>query len=231
MFGQPLFVFELDGGELLEHRFIGGIPFELLELGHIPQPAFADRLIEQVGQAGVGLVEPPAGGDAVGNVLEFVRGELIVILEHTVLDDLRMQLGYAVDAVGRDHRKVGHPHLEIVNNTHPVDVILIVGFLAQVLAEPAVDLTDNLVDSGQQVAEDVLVPLLKRLGHDRVVGIGKGAGNNVPRLVPAEPAVIKQHPHQLGDCKRGMGVVDLDGVLCAKVVKGAIEGDVPADDI
>ena len=44
--------------------------------------------------------QPAAVSDAVGHVLEGLRLEQVVIVEDAVFDDLAVQLGHAVDAVG-----------------------------------------------------------------------------------------------------------------------------------
>ena len=41
-------------------------------------------------------------------------------------------------------------------------------------------------------------PAFKRLGHYGVVGISHCAGYNIPRLIPAVAAFIKQKAHKLG---------------------------------
>ena len=74
-------------------------------------------------------------------------------------------------------------------------------------------------------------PGLQGLGHQRVVGVGQGAHGQVPRLVPAQPGLVEQDPHQLGDGQRGVGVVELDGDLVGQglpVVAAAAE---PRDDV
>jgi len=43
-----------------------------------------------------------------------------------------------------------------------------------------------------------------------VVGEGNGALGDVPRLVPEHLLLVDEHPHQLGDGDRGVGVVEVD---------------------
>ena len=57
---------------------------------------------------GVGGQQPAAVSDAVGHVLESLRLEQVVVVEDTLLDDLTVELGDAVDAVGGVGADVGH---------------------------------------------------------------------------------------------------------------------------
>ena len=56
-------------------------------------------------------------------------------------------------------------------------------------------------------------PLLERLGQQRVIGVGKGARDEAPRLVPRHAVLVVEEPHQLDDGDRRMRVVELDGDL------------------
>ena len=143
-----------------------------------------------------------------------------------------MQLGNAVDTVRGDDGQIGHAHLIIVNDAHTVNIVLVVMIrFAQQLAEAAVDLLHDHIDTRKQVAEDVLVPLFERLGHDGMVGIGEGIRHDPPCLIPPVAAVVKQHAHQFGDGERGMRVVDLDSILFAKIVKRAVKRQMAAHNI
>ena len=71
--GEDFLVGALDFGEALEEGFVVDLGFELGELAEVGDPAVADGLGDEGGEAGVGLEEPAALGDAVGLKMVFLR--------------------------------------------------------------------------------------------------------------------------------------------------------------
>jgi hypothetical protein len=115
----------------------------------------------------------------------------------------------------------------MLDKAHALDAALIVGKAGpHLLAEPAVDLQNDLQMPRQQHLEPAQRPSFQRLGQQRVVGVGERASGEVPCLVPSELRLIEQDPHQLGHGHAGMGVVELD---CDLVGKRAPIGIVPAE--
>ena len=53
-------------------RFGRHIAMQLFQLGHIVHKAVANQFADVVVQLRIGLVQPSSGGDAVGDILEFV---------------------------------------------------------------------------------------------------------------------------------------------------------------
>ena len=102
---------------------------------------------------------------------------------------------------------------------------------ADVVEEAAIDLVDDLQVPGQSDLEEVDRPRLQRLGQQRVVGVGEGPDGQVPCLVPAEPGLIEQDPHQLGDGQRRVGVVELDGDLVGQGVPVVAAAAEPRHDV
>ena len=94
-----------------------------------------------------------------------------------------------------------------------------------------VDFPHDLIDAGQALAEEILRPALQGLGHDGMVGIGHGAGDQIPSRVPGIAALIQQDAHQLGNGQGGVGVVDVDGGVVRQVVQGAELLEVAAHDV
>ena len=134
-----------------------------------------------------------------------------------------MQLGHAVDLVAGGQAQVGHAHLSVVDDGHIVDLGLVPSIdFPQLDIQAAVDLTHDLVDAGQLLGKELLVPALQRLAHHRVVGVGQGLAGDVPGLIPAVVILIHQQAHQLGHAQRGVGVVDVDGHLVCQVVQGLV---------
>ena len=103
--------------------------------------AVTDGLIQQLAQLRVGGQQPAAVSDAVGHVLEGLGLEQVVVVEDALLDDLAVELGDAVDAVGGVGADVGHAHLIVADQGHIVDLALVAGEgLLQLLTGAAVTL-------------------------------------------------------------------------------------------
>ena len=103
--------------------------------------------------------------------------------------------------------------------------------LHKLFAVTAVDLADNVEDTGSDLADKVNVPLLQSFSHNGVVGVSKGVGNDVPALVPAVAAVIEENTHKLGDSKSGVSIVDVDSNLLVEVLQCAVYVHVAHYDI
>ena len=88
-----------------------------------------------------------------------------------------MQPGYAVDAVAGRHAEVGHADHAALDDGRALDIIGVAGGAPDLVAEPVVDLGDDLVDAGQTALEEVDLPAFQGLPHDRVVGVSRGAGD------------------------------------------------------
>ena len=112
-----------------------------------------------------------------------------------------------------------------------VTLPLIAGCVQSSCAVAAVDLADDVEYSWGYLVDQVDIPLFECLCHDGVVGVGKGIGHDVPRLIPAVAAVIEQNAHQLRHSERRVGVVDVDGDLLVQVIERAVNAHVVVDDI
>ena len=203
---------------------------DLLELGEVGHPAVADRVGDQAGQVGVGQEEPAPGRHAVGLVVEPLGEDLGEVGDDGRPQQPRVDLGHAVGAVRADDRQVGHadplfgPLGDQADTRDAAGIVGVAG--ANVVQEAAVDLVDDLEETGHDHLEEADRPGFERLGHQRVVGVGQGAPGQVPRFVPAETGFVEQDPHQLGDGHRGVRVVELDGDLVGEgfpVVAAAAE--------
>src|ERR1700760_3504405 len=60
---------------------------------------------------------------------------------------------------------------------------------------------------------------------------GEGGGGEGPRLVPADPVLVHEQPHQLGYRQHRMGVVELDDDLVREFPPVAVAEPEPADDV
>ena len=211
--GEVDLVGALDLGEALQHRVrvgVGEVPQDR-QIAH-PGVGTGD-LVEQGGQAGVALLEPPARSDAVGLVVEALGPDGVPFLEGLALDDLRVQRGNAVDGVRGVAGDPRHPHGVAGHGGHVVDGALVQTALGHVATETAVDLAHDLGDAREEPVEDVDVPRLQRLGQDRVVRVREGAGDDLPGVLPAEVVVVHEQAHELGDGQHGVRVVELHRVV------------------
>jgi hypothetical protein len=77
------------------------------------------------------------------------------------------------------------------------------------LQKAMVDLVDDLQVPRQQALEHRHRPGLQRFRHQRVVGIGKNARGQSPRIVPSQFMHIHQQTHHLGDGNGRMCVIQL----------------------
>ena len=160
-----------------------------------------------------------------------MRSVAVLVLEYIFLDDLGVKLGNAVYAVRSAYAQECHVDLVVLDNGHSGNLVSVAKALHKLLAVTAVDLADNVEDTGSDLADKVNVPLLQSLSHNGVVGVSEGVGNDVPALVPAVAAVIEENTHKLGDSKSGVSIVDVDSYLLVEVIEGAVNAHMAVYDI
>ena len=78
------------------------------------------------------------------------------------------------------------------------------------LNEAGVDLEDDLHVSGKDILEHRDRPLLESFRHECVVGVAHALLCDVPCKVPVQILQVDEDSHELCDCNRGVGVVELD---------------------
>ena len=115
--------------------------------------------------------------------------------------------------VAGDRGQVGHAHrlaALLIDDRHLAQDLVIARVLQpHLLQEAAVDLADQFVVAGQQVAEQVHAPFLQGLRQQGVVRVGEGPAGDVPGVRPVEVLVVDQQPHQLRHGDGRVGVVEL----------------------
>ena len=203
--------------------------FEPLRLKQIR--VAAEQLAYQTVQAGIYLAEPAAMVDAVGDGGEAIRTDGVDIVEQVIFQDLAVQAGNAVDLVAGGEAEVCHVHLIVADDEVAADALALAEVLHQIVAPAAVYLAHDLPQARQQLLHDVLRPLLERLAHNGVVGVGDGMSDNVPRLVPAETVFVHEYAHQLGDYQCRVGVVYLHCVVLGERLDIAPLADVLAHNV
>ena len=98
---------------LAERRVVGEF-FQPAQRIEIVRPFHLQRLVDQARQRRVTLFQPATRRDAVGDVMEFVRPQLVIFREQIFHHQIRVQLRHAVDRKAADHAQVGHAHLLVV---------------------------------------------------------------------------------------------------------------------
>ena len=115
--------------------------------------------------------------------------------------------------VAGDRGQVGHAHrlaALLIDDRHLAQDLVIAWVLQpNLLQEATVDLADQFVVAGQQVAEQVHAPFLQGLRQQGVVRVGEGPAGDVPGVRPVEVLVVDQEPHQLRHGDGRVGVVEL----------------------
>ena len=229
---QTLLVVALDLAQLGEQRLVLAVVGEHLQLGRVLAVALADLALDQGSQLRVSLAQPAAVRNAVGNIAELGRVDLVEIVEYAVLEDLGVQRGYAVDRERARDRQMRHAHGVVRNDGELGDLLEVVReVVPQLAAEALVDLIDDLHDAGHQLLHQRYRPALERLGHDRVVGVSDRLAGDVPRLLPAHVVLVHQDAHELGDDQGRVGVVDVQHMLVREVFERAVLGLVLGADV
>ncbi len=210
---QRQLVVMLDVAEALLERDIAGACLQPFEQREVVEYRVAAGLAQQIGQFWIGQHQPAAEGDAVGLVGDARGIEMVQIVEHGLLHQVGMHRRDAVDAVRADEGQLSHPHAAatlFVDQRHRGAEIDVAG--AALVGERQmldVDAVDDLQMPRQQPLEQLDRPGLERFRQQRVVGVGQRGDGDLPGLVPAEIVQVDQDPHQLGDRKARMGVVEL----------------------
>lgn len=164
---------------LVIHKFL-----KLIQQSEVLEEPNATSLgSDQLREAGVGLVQPSARGDSVGDIRESISSEnLDKVLEDRGFDEIRMELGDSIDLVRTDNGQISHTdHLgsRFLNNGDASEQLALLWELAlHSLEEEKVDIIDDLQVSRKEVLEQWNGPLLQRLRENSVVGVAECFGND-----------------------------------------------------
>ena len=125
-----------------------------------------------------------------------------------------MQGRNAVYRMAANDGQVSHTNLTVSDNGHISDLDGVVAiFIRQFDHKAAVDLLHDLIDTGQQAAEQFHRPFFQCFGKDGMVCISADLSCDIPRLFPGNIVFIHQHTHQLRHSHAGVGIVQLEGNL------------------
>ena len=136
-----------------------------------------------------------------------------------------MQLRNAVDGLAVGDAHVGHVRLVISQDGHVADAVpLAREAVKQLLAQAAVELLHDRVDTRQGIAHHGLRPLLQGLGHDGVVGVGNRVDGDLLGDLPRQVLLVHQDAHQLRNDQRRVRIVDVEGNLLRQQIHvGAVD--------
>ena len=99
-----------------------------------------------------------------------------------------METSHSVDMPRTNTGQVGHSYMffsPFLNKRHPGDKIIVQRKTKSYLVkESLVDLTDNLIMTGQQAFKESKRPFFQSLRKQGVIGIGKGLAGDVPGGFP-----------------------------------------------
>jgi hypothetical protein len=222
--GKAGLVGKLDVLESFAELLVIGIVLDLVQKGKVLQEVIATKLRgNEFGQLRIGLVQPTARSDTVGDIGELVLTiDLDKVLENGCLDEVGVQFCYTVDLVRTNDGKESHAdHLGVrfFNDRNTREHIAILGEgTLNVLQEVQVDLVDDLEVARKQVLDQWDGPFLESLCHDGVVGVTESVGYNAPGSVPIKTFVIDQDTLQLWNGKSRVGVVELDSDLVGELL-------------
>ena len=165
----------------------------------------------------VTVQEPAAEGDAVCLVVEFLRIDLIEVVQLIVFQDLRMEAGYAVDAEA----------VMDINVSHVYEVVFVDdvnGLIGVVPAYHIIQCIDDRGELGNDFFQIFHRPFLQSLGQDCVVGVSAGAAHDIHCLMEGD-ALDHEKTDQLRNDHGRVGIVDLDYGIVRKVMKIASAGN------
>ena len=210
----------LDLIELFPEGSVVGKGRQLGQLLCVGAEAVADGLGNERGQRRVGLQQPAAVGNAVGDGAELLLIQQVKVVEQGIAENFAVELAHAVNAEAHRHAQVRHMHLTVADDGHVTDALPLVGVAdEQVGAQAAVQLLQNHVDAGKGLLHHVRGPAFQRLGHDSVVGVGHATLGDTAGHIPVQPFLIDQQADQFGNCQTGMGVVDVEDALVRQQIK------------
>ena len=175
MLGKANFVGILNLSPLLLELLVIRELLNLVQGGKVLEESISTSLgSNELTQARVGLVQPSARGNTVGDIGELVGAiDLDEILEDGGLDKIGVKLGHTVHLVRANDSKECHPDhlgLRLLNNGNPREEITVIGeLLLYLLQEVEVNIIDDLEMSGKEMLDQAYRPLFKSLRENGMI--------------------------------------------------------------
>ena len=164
-------------------------------------------------QLGVAVKQPPAEGDAVCLVIEFLRVEPVKMIQFIVLQYIRVKGSHAVDAETVVDVNVGHVNpVALVNDIY--------GWVLKFPAHLVIQYFHNGYQLGNRFLKIVHGPGLQGFRQDGVVGVSAGIHHHLDGVIHFHAMLRGEKTNQFGNDHGGVGVIDLDNSIVGQVVKG-----------
>ena len=107
-----------------------------------------------------------------------------------------MKLRNTVYGITCNDCKMCHLHLAIINDCHLTDLLRIIRILLlDLFHKSAVDLFNNLINSGKKSGEQLDWPFFQSLCHDGMVGVCTGLRGDCPCFIPGKIIFIHENSH------------------------------------
>ena len=158
------------------------------------------------------MKEPPAEGDAICLVIEFLRINLIKVVQFIFLQDIRMEGGNAVDAEAIVDINMGH-----------MDPVAFVDDGHGLVVKPAAHLVIQHLHDWNQLGHGFLKifhgPCFQGFRQYGVVGVGAGPAYHLDGIVHFHAVFRGEQPYQFRYDHGRVCVIDLDDRIIGQVVK------------
>ena len=159
------------------------------------------------------MKQPPAEGDAVCLIVEFLRVEPVKVVQLILFQYVCVKGSHAVDTEAVVDVNVGHVHpVALVNDIH--------GRIIKFPPDLVVQHFHNGNQLGNRFFKVVHGPGFQGFRQDGVVGISAGIRHHLYGVVHFHAVLCGEKANQLGNDHGRMGVVDLDDRIVGQVVKG-----------
>ena len=218
---------------LLQCR-VGAMVRELGDGGRILEHLRAQYIAEQLGQPGIGLIQPAPEGDAVRDIDDAAGVESLQIGEQRIAQELGVQRRHAVGAMRADKGEMAHPDAPAVvfvdqRNRGRRRFADRLGALSRQMM--LVDLVDNLQVPRQYPIEQRNRPGFECFRQQGVIGIGAGRDSDFPGPVPRHVVQVDKDAHQLRNGDARVGVVELNGGVIGQSVDATVRAAVPLHEV
>ena len=208
VFCKAHLVLIFDIHELLLCLLVIRINLQLGELCQVCHPSVSDMVCHPVCQQRVAVKQETSLCDTVRLVVEFVRIHLVEILQFLFFQDFRMQPCNTVYRIAACNGQMSHLNLAVIDDGHFADFLLVARiFIVDLLDESAVDLLNDLVDTGKQLGEQLNRPFFQCFCHNGMVCVSAGMGCDLPCLLPGHAFLVQKDTHKLRNCHGRMCII------------------------
>ena len=212
----------LDIEQTLQHGSVIDKRAELLQFHRIFLKSRSYQGFNQICQLVVAVQQPAAEGDAVCLIVELLRINLVEVVELRIFQNLRVQVGNAVDTVAVMNIHMCHMHAFLIINDRNRLVIVFAH-------HAAVQFVDDRKKLRNCLFQEMNRPFFQCLRKDRVVCVRAGLRYDLDRLIHQNSA-LHQKTDQLRNHHARVCIVDLDCRVLIQLVQIAASCQRLVDD-